>query len=68
MFLQFNLQLLKHELNLQHKLCSGQESKEKLLPFHLLHRCKANIHILSFHLATCNYVIAIFTYDKSEHY
>ena len=47
MFLQFYLQLLIHAFNLQHKWCSRQESKKKLLPFHLLHRCKANIMLSS---------------------
>lgn len=46
----------------------ARKARKELLPLHLLHRCKANIHILSFHLATCNYAIAVFTYDASEHY
>lgn len=61
MFLQFNLQLLKHDFNLQHKLHSGQKSKKKLLSFHLLHRCKANTHakLSSSHLQLCHSCLQI---------
>lgn len=40
-----------------HILCSGQKSKKKPLPFHLLHRCKAIIHMAKFsssHLQLCH--------------
>lgn len=61
MFLQFNVQLLKHDFNLQYKLRSGQKSKNKLLPFHLFHRCKANTHakLSSSHLQLCHSCLQI---------
>lgn len=69
MFLQFNLQLLKHDFNLQHiNSVLARKARKNPLPFHLLHKCKAIIHTASFHPAICNYATAVFKYDTSKHY